>query len=161
MNYDYLNLKRARIVRLFLSLMIVLSTFTTEVKAQCLSAVWGQYPTSTFAPLCTGSPQTITTCGYAGEYSKVSVTSGMAYTFRCSNTSYYITIANNAGSVAYAYGVGGSSGITWVATFTGSVRFYTHTSSSCGSAVTCISRSVSCATAGPCVNTTSYGSATN
>ena len=42
----------------------------------CLTAVNGQWPSSTFTPTCTGAPESVTTCGYGSEYSVVSLTAG-------------------------------------------------------------------------------------
>ncbi len=58
----------------------------------CLAAVNGLYPAATFTPTCTGAAQSITTCGFASEYSNVNVVSGNSYTFTSSIATDYITI---------------------------------------------------------------------
>jgi gliding motility-associated-like protein len=120
--------------------------FTNNVLAQCLNAPNGQWPGTTFTPACGASCtyQTITTAGYNGEYSRVNVIAGNTYRFRSSVTTDFITISNTGGTVSFASGLGGAPGITWVATITGTVRFYTHTSAACGSNTTNRTRSVCC-----------------
>ena len=136
--------------------MLILTTvstvvFSNSLKAQCLGALYGQYPAATFTPTCGGTCtyQTITTLGYGGEYSKVNVTAGNTYRFRSSNVNDFITIANNGGTLSYASGVGGAAGITWVATITGTVRFYTHANAACGNSTAFRTRSVCCIGAAP------------
>ena len=79
---------------LFFILLIIGFLSGYRVQAQCLTASYGQYPGTTFTPSCTGSPETISTACWAGEYSVVSVTSGVNYTFSSSVGSDYITISN-------------------------------------------------------------------
>jgi len=121
----------------------------------CTTASYGLYPSSTYAPVCNGSAGTITSLGYAGEYSNVSVSSGASYTFSSSIGSDYITIAGPTGSPVYAHG---TSPVTWSATLSGTVRFYTHTNSSCGESTNSRSRFVTCGsvpTFDPCSSITS------
>ena len=110
----------------------------------CLNDTYGQYPGSTFVPNsanCDGfTSQTITTGGWAGEYSLVNVVSGQTYIFASSISSDVITIATNDGATAFTSGVGS---ITWVATISGDVRFYTHLTG-CGSSTSSRTRSVAC-----------------
>ncbi len=128
---------------LFLILLFCLLQVNTVI-SQCLTASYGQYPGSAFTPACSGSSETITTVGYAGEYSVVSVISGNNYIFTSSVGSDYITVSNAAGTIAYAWG---TTPVNWVATYTGTVRFYTHTNSSCGESGTSRTRSVTCTAA--------------
>lgn len=111
----------------------------------CLTAPNGAYPTAAFTPTCNGAPATITTAGYAGEYSTVNVTMGTAYTFTVSKPAYFITIGDSAGATVLASGTGS---VVWTATMTGVVRFYAHTDSACGSgtSATLHTRSVQCGT---------------
>src|SRR6478672_9439406 len=85
--------------------------------AQCLTAPNGQWPGATFVPNsgnCDGIlSQTITTAGYAGEYSKVTVVSGQTYVFSSSIASDIITISVDNGVTAATFGAGS---VTWVAT---------------------------------------------
>ncbi|MEY3199910.1 MAG: hypothetical protein RJA13_1868, partial [Bacteroidota bacterium] len=121
------------------------------ITAQCLSATYGQWPGATYTPSCGTSCvfQTITADGYASEFSKVNVVSGNTYTFKCSVGSDFITISNTNGAPSYTSGVGGVGGVTWIATFTGVVRFYTHTNSGCGSSTAFRTRSVCCVSPPP------------
>ncbi len=125
------------------SILLVFIVFSFQMisHAQCLSASNGLYPSTTYTPSCTGSNETITTVAYAGEYSKVNVISGNQYTFSSSNASDYLTISNEAGTVSYAYG---TTPVVWTTSFTGVVRFYTHTNSSCGEESILRERVVSC-----------------
>lgn len=111
----------------------------------CTNATNGQWPTTTFTPTCTGTPQAITTIAYTSEYSVVAVTSGTAYTFSSSVGTHYITISDATGTTVYATGTGS---VTWTASITGNVRFYTHLSSACDGNTATHTRSVSCAPPG-------------
>ena len=114
----------------------------------CTNAPDGLYPSATFTPSCTGSNETITSSAWAGEYSVVSVTNGTSYTFSSSNSSDYLTIANSTGTTVLAYG---TTPVTWTATSSNpTIRFYTHTNSSCGTSSTSRSRIVKCGTSGTC-----------
>jgi len=141
------------------SLMLWVST-TLSISAQCTFDDFGQWPGATFTPACSGSAEVISTLCFAGEYSVVNVTNGTMYTFSSSIATDYLTITNAAASTNYAWGV---SPITWTATFTGTIRFWTHTSSACGSDdVDFRDRRVQCGTPPPpgqCLNSTSFGSA--
>ncbi len=64
--------------------------------SQCFTSPYGQYPGgAAFTPTCTGAYQTITTCGYRGEYSLVNVVAGTSYTFQSSVATDIITIDDN------------------------------------------------------------------
>ena len=126
-------------------LLVLLLLVPFLAKTQCTTASYGQYPGSTYNPTCGVGFETITTCGYRGEYSVVSVTNGNTYTFQSSISSDYITIADGSNS-PLVYGTGSQ---TWVATYDGTVRFYTHVSSACDNASGCMVRSVECVVAGP------------
>lgn len=121
------------------------------ITAQCLSATYGQWPGATYTPSCGTSCvfQTITADGYASEYSKVNVVNGNTYTFKSSVSADFITISNTNGAPSYTSGVGGVGGVTWIATFTGTVRFYTHTNSGCGGSTLSRTRSVCCVSPPP------------
>ena len=103
----------------------------------------GQFPSITFTPTCTGNPATVVSCGFAGEYSMVNVTSGTTYTFASSIVTDVITITGSAGVVVHFVETGSGS---WISTVTGSVRFYTHLAG-CGTASVCRIRSVQCSPA--------------
>ncbi|MCB0571620.1 MAG: HYR domain-containing protein [Phaeodactylibacter sp.] len=136
-------------------IILLLSSGGSSLLAQCTTATYGQYPTSTYSPTCNGSPSNITTLAYAGEYSVVSVVSGTAYTFSSSVGSDYLTITNDSGT-PQAFG---TTPVMWTATFTGTVRFYTHTNSSCGESSDFRTRAVSCGGAPPAAGctTATYG----
>lgn len=111
--------------------------------APCLTSTNGQWPTSTFNPAanCDGyAVQQITTCGFASEYSVVTVASGQTYTFASSIATDIITLSADAGVTSVATGTGS---LTWVSTVSGDIRFYTHTAG-CGAQSTCRIRTVTC-----------------
>jgi hypothetical protein len=128
--------------------MVLLSftAFAGQVNAQCLTAINGQYPATTFFPTCNGTVASIQADCYAGEYSVVNVTSGVQYTFSSSNATDYLTISNEAGTTAITSGV---TPVIWTATVSGNVRFYTHTNAACGAQSTNRARRVQCSTAIP------------
>jgi hypothetical protein len=115
--------------------------FTTEANAQCLTAGFGQWPSSTYTPVCNGSVESISTSVWTDEYSVVNVEAGQEYTFSSSVSSHYITISADDGATAAAFGTGS---VTWTAASTGTVRFYTHLSSACDGEQTSHTRSVAC-----------------
>lgn len=130
--------------KILIALLLISASAT--LKAQCYTATYGLYPTATFTPACgaTCSFSNITTLGYGGEYSNVNVITGNTYTFKSSVANDFITISNATGTASYIFGVGGATGLTWTATFTGVVRFYTHTNATCGNSTTSRTRSVCC-----------------
>lgn len=105
------------------------------------SSVNGQYPSSAYTPLtCNGTTaNSITTVGYAGEYSVVNVNSNTVYTFKSSNTADIITVTDS-GLTVLANGVGQ---VSWFSSTSGSVNFYTH-NVGCGSDSVSRTRSVIC-----------------
>jgi trimeric autotransporter adhesin len=108
-----------------ITLLILMLGFTSFVSAQCLTSPNGQWPTATYVPTgCDGvTVKNITTAGYTGEYSKVTVVSGETYTFSSSQISDVVTISADAGVTAETFGVGS---VTWIATLSGTIQFYTH-----------------------------------
>lgn len=109
------------------------SSFTTIAPpGYCLTSPNGQWPggTAGYTPgTCDGlTENTITTAGYAGEYSLVNVVSGETYTFKSSFATDLITISADGGATAAAFG---TTPVTWVSTLTGQVRFYTHADTDC------------------------------
>ena len=72
----------------------------------CLDAPNGQYPSGTFTPVCNASAEAITTSAWTGEYSKVNVTAGTAYTFGASIATHFITISDEAGTTVLHLGLG-------------------------------------------------------
>ena len=65
---------------LLLTLICVIGMITIG-KTQCTTAPYGQYPTTTYNPVLDDQWTAITTAGYSGEYSVVSVVSGQRYHF--------------------------------------------------------------------------------
>lgn len=122
---------------LLLTLICVIGMITIG-KTQCTTAPYGQYPTTTYDPVLDNQWTAITTAGFSGEYSVVSVVSGQRYhflSFRSTNgASRFLTITDNSGTpiisktTTSAY----ADSAVWVATYTGTIRFYTHTTSGCG-----------------------------
>ena len=110
--------------------------------AQCTTAPYGAYGSLT--PTCTGAYQNVTTCGYRGEYSTITVTAGNAYSFQSSAGADIVTITTTANAVlAWATGTA-----NWTATFSGQVRFYTH-GAGCATGTGCRTKRVMCAGAPP------------
>ncbi|WP_333600304.1 T9SS-dependent choice-of-anchor J family protein [Flavobacterium sp.] len=119
-------------------------SFTTQAPpGYCLYAPNGHYPTADFTPsVCDGvTVEDITPYGYAGEYSTVNLTAGLTYEFSSSVATDFITISDDGGNTAVAYGV---TPVTWTATSTGTVQFYTHTDDQCGDEAVSRTRSVMC-----------------
>lgn len=133
---------------LFILFFFVFSTITTSILfSQCTTATYGQFPTVTYVPTQDNNWASITSAGYSGEFSVVSVTLGVRYqflTFRSSNgASRFLTITNASTNgvilsktTTNAY----SDSASWTATFTGNIRFYTHVASSCGSGPQSVTR---------------------
>jgi len=130
-------------------LLAITFMFSAFANAQCLESIEGLYPSATStAASCDGiGVTTITTLAYASEYSNVEVTAGETYTFSSSFSTDYITISNDDGVTASAFG---TTPVTWVADVTGVVRFYTHTNDLCGGNQTFRTRSYVCGIP-PCV----------
>jgi trimeric autotransporter adhesin len=108
-----------------ITLLILMLGFTSFINGQCLTSPNGQWPTTTYVPTgCDGvTVKNITTAGYTGEYSKVTVVSGETYTFASSQITDDITISSDAGVTAAAFGTGS---VTWIADISGTIQFYTH-----------------------------------
>ena len=120
--------------KLFYLLFVACLFGSVKSDAQCYTSTYGLWPTATFTPTCNGVFASVTTSGYASEYSNVSLVSGTAYLFKSSVATDYITVDNNgAAPLVGVAGVSGTGGVSWTCTTTGTYRFYTHTSSACGS----------------------------
>lgn len=107
----------------------------------CLTDTEGQWPTATVTPVCNGAVTNVTTAAYLNEYSKVNVIGGTTYTFSTSNTSYFITIGDDAGTTVLASGTGS---VEYTPTANGVIRFYSHLSSNCDGVDTIHTRAVKC-----------------
>ena len=133
-----------------ITLLILLLTLSFTGISQCLVATQGQYPSTTYVPTCDGiTSGNITTAGYASEYSVVTVISGVSYTFSSSIATDVVTISSDGGTTADTYGIGS---VTWVATLSGDINFYTHLNDgACGEDTTNFrTRSVLCGTPAVC-----------
>ena len=127
-------------------------SFTTESNpGYCLAATNGQYPDVPFTTTtCDGTTDNViaTDC-YAGEYSMVNVISGNTYKFSSGDTDF-ITLSNEAGNTSIIAGI---TPITWVANFSGAIRFYTHVDDQCGDEQVERTRSIICSDPNMATNT--------
>ncbi|MET3730748.1 GEVED domain-containing protein [Moheibacter stercoris] len=109
----------------------------------CLEAENGAYPSTAYTPSCYGIPESITggDWGWFGEYSLVNVTAGTEYIFSTDVATAFITIADQDGLVAYTTGTGS---VTWTATATETIRYYTHENDDCLASMNWVDRMVQC-----------------
>lgn len=150
-----------------LSVLLILA-MRSQAHAQCANDNV-QWLSSTVT--CGAPAQTLTSCIYGGEYRLVNgIVVGNTYVFStCGNTSFdtQITLYNEAGGAALAYNddfCGLQSQVTWVASFSGSVRVLVD-QFNCQSNTTCMTLTASCTSGAPppavgCNNSNSFGSAT-
>jgi len=132
---------------LLLTLICVVGMITIG-KTQCTVDAYGQWPAATYTPAADNSWEFITTGAYSGEYSVVAVTSGRHYqflTYRSANgASRYLTITDEFdtpivwGTTTDAL----ADTIGWTATFTGNIKFFTHTNSGCGTSTQSSTRAI-------------------
>lgn len=123
-----------------------------SVPVPCLNApIYDQYPQSVFFPsVCDGTTaEVIATDCYAGEYSKVSLTTAQTYVFSSSTLSDYITISDEDGITGI---ISGFSPLTYESTTDQVVRFYVHTDNACGEEDVNRSRIVTCSAQTLCTN---------
>lgn len=92
----------------------------------CLDTPNGSWGSLT--PACSGAPELVTSAGWTGEYSNITVSAGTEYIFSSSITTDFITIANPDGTIAYAAGTGS---VTWTAVNSETVRFILHNNADC------------------------------
>ncbi|WP_051878540.1 T9SS-dependent choice-of-anchor J family protein [Chryseobacterium sp. FH1] len=100
------------------------------------------YPSAALVPsTCNGTTAVNSpTDAWAGEYSNVTVVAGRTYKFETiGQPSYFITIANGTTGVA-----SGTGTVTYTATTSGTLRFYSHVNTACGTAMTNHVRRVTC-----------------
>ena len=134
-----------------ITLLLLMLGFTSLMSAQCLTSVNGQYPSSTYTiPVCDGLVHnSVTTCGYASEYSVVTVTAGETYTFGSSVSTDIVTISTDSGATAETFGTGS---VSWVSTVSGDIWFYTHLDDgACGAESVCRTRYVICGVPPTCI----------
>src|SRR5258705_11166250 len=133
-------------IYLSIRFLCILFIIPINIFAQCFNAPFGQSPSTTQTiASCNGTYQTLASNCRNGEYTRMNVTSGNIYYFKSSKASDYITISDNNGTVAYASGTGI---VTWSATLTTVVRFYTHSNSTCASDTKRKKRLAACTIAG-------------
>jgi hypothetical protein len=86
-------------------------------------------------------PLEVSACNYAGEYNTITnIVSGKTYRFTSSISTDWLTITTTANAVLAQ----GTTPVTWVATFSGTVRVHIFANSSCGTQSSCRSQYVSC-----------------
>jgi len=120
-------------------------SFTTlpSTTSGCTTATYGLYPTSTFTPNCSGNPQQIVIDAYAGEYTNVSVSDNVTYTFSSSVGTDFITLTNEDASIIYTSGL---TPLLWNSGSTsGTIRYYLHINVACGEQNTNRIKYISCA----------------
>ncbi|WP_322969881.1 T9SS type A sorting domain-containing protein [Faecalibacter sp. LW9] len=115
-------------------LLPILLTFTSYTYAQtyqgCIDAPNGLYPENIYIPNCGGNIEYITEYGFSGEYSKVQLSAGIAYEFKGSIHSDYLTITDESGDEIL---VSGSNIVNFTPMEDMIIRFYLHTNENCGS----------------------------
>lgn len=117
-------------------------SFTTqEAPGFCLSGTL--FPSATFTPQdCDGvTVNTVVTNAWAGEYSNIIVEAGTSYVFQSSVATDFITISNEDGTTALAFG---TTPLTWESTVSGTIRFYIHLDDECETQNTSRVRSIIC-----------------
>jgi hypothetical protein len=138
-------MKKIYLLFVFITSLLVMN----NLKAQCTNSAWGAYGTP--APICGSGVYgawAATTNAYSQEYSTVNVTAGNTYQFQSYVTTggaaRFTTITTTA-NAALAWGLTSTTAsVTWVATFTGQVRFWTHLSTACGASTVNQTRRVRC-----------------
>ena len=136
---------------LYLSLAASFFIGTLNVQAQCLESDNGQYPEAILVPECVGAPESLVTDGYASEYSLIQLSAGVDYIFSSSVLTDYLTISDEAGTAAFAFGV---SPVAYTATTSGIFRYYTHTDAACGGEDMVRARRVQCGDVPECLPVT-------
>lgn len=129
-------------------------SFTTQgVSTFCTTAVYGQYPSGTFTPNCSGSNEVIVSNARAGEYTAVNLVANKQYTFTSSVTTDYITITNANGTALLVSGI---APLSWNSgTNSGVIRYYLHADSGCSFENANRVRSVRCTNALDVIENTS------
>lgn len=132
---------------------------TNFISAQCTNSPYGQWPINILQPNCLTQTWIEINDAWTGEYSVVEVQEGSVYEFEsyreyCSfwffscivweYEAYFTTITDMSNNPIIWGATNIFSPITWTATFTGQVRFYSHLSSACNSIQTFSNRDVRC-----------------
>lgn len=122
------------------------SKITSPKVEGCLNEYYGQWPEYTFTPTCSGLEEEIHLANLYGHYAKVEVTAGVEYTFityphNLSASPAFVTISDEAGTIAYASGDGT---VTWTATQNEIVRFYAHVDNQCHTSNDLVKKYIKC-----------------
>lgn len=117
------------------------------VPSPCLAPFYGLYPSTTFTPSCTGTSEVITATGNTFQYSNVSLSAGVTYTFTSSVAMDYFTVANAAGTIGFAFGY---SPLSFTAPATAIYRLVHSANGLCSELGYNRTRSVTCAPGGGC-----------
>jgi hypothetical protein len=110
------------------------------VSGGCTTAPYGQWPSNTYTPFCNGSLGLVTSCGYAGEYSRINCIEDETYLFQLENQDI-VTAALEDGTILAT----GTGFCEFTSPISGIVRFYQTPPGNCGGAVSgCVERYVAC-----------------
>lgn len=123
-------------------------SFTTGAPG-CLNSLYGQYPSATYSPTCSGSNEIITSSAWASEYTLIELISGVSYDFSSSVVTDFITISDEQGTTVLSYGTGS---LTWTCPTDGLYRFYLHADNGCSSSTTSRIKRIQCSTPPPPTN---------
>jgi len=146
-----------RIIFKISAVLCTLAFFASpQAQAQCTNAPNGQYPAATFTPSCIGSPETITALAWTGEYSVLTLTAGVTYTFTSSVATDYLTVTDNA-VTPIVFGVGP---LAFNCPTSGTYRIYRHNNAACATQNTSRTISVQCGTPPPPVTNDDCSSVT-
>ena len=105
-------------------------TTTTTVASGCDYTPYGQNPINPYTPGCFGNTEIIATDSWASQYSLVNIVPNRTYTFTSSVPTDFITISDGTTPFNYA---SGTTPLVWSSRDnTAQVRFYVHTTATCG-----------------------------
>ena len=117
----------------------ITGTTTTIAPTGCTNTT--QYPTSSVTAPSAGNAVTISTCNYQSEYNAISgITSGSTYVFT-NSAGGFITI--RSGSYNGTVVISGNSPLSFIAPSSGTFYVHYNTNSSCGTASSCTTTTVS------------------
>lgn len=146
--------------KLQLLMTLAFGFISINVDAQCLTDDFGQYPGPYLPQVCDGVTENVIAedC-WTGEYSLVGLLAGTTYTFSSSTPSDLVTISDEMGSAAVAFGF---TSVSYTPTVSGFYRFYLHNSEACDGDQESRSRIIVCdgAVVNGCLSGTLYPQAT-
>ncbi len=115
--------------KLQMLLSLALGLTSLNINAQCLTDTYGQYPGPYLPQVCDGVTENVIALDcWTAEYSLVGLLAGTSYTFSSSLPSDLVTISDEMGSVAVAFGF---TSVSYTPTTSGFYRFYLHNSEAC------------------------------